>query len=264
MTLLRTVLLLGFIGSLARAHDTWLQPVKFAVAPGSPVTLEMTSAAGFIAPETAISPWRVSRAFGRIGGENFLITDLALAEKTLRLTTQVSRPGVAVLCVELKSRLLDLEAGKIEEYLTEIHAGPALRALWAAVPEPRKWRENYVKHAKTFVRVGEPAAGDRSWAEPLGLKLEIVPDRDPTAVRAGQEFAVRVLQSGVPFPGFALGFVSTGEAHEHVVITDAQGRARATLDAVGPWLIHGTDLRRSAEPNVEWESDFVTMVVAAQ
>ncbi len=75
---------------------------------------------------------------------------------------------------------------------------------------------------------------------------------------------MRVLRSGVPFAGFVLGFVATGETREHVVITDAQGRATARLDARGAWLVHGTDLRRATEPDLEWESDFVTLVVEAK
>ena len=43
-----------------------------------------------------------------------------------------------------------------------------------------------------------------------------------------------------------------------------QHKARAVLDASGPWMLHGTDLRRSIEPGLEWESDFVTMVVEAK
>lgn len=67
----------------------------------------------------------------------------------------------------------------------------------------------------------------------------------------------------MPVAGFALGLVSTGETREPVVVTGAQGRARAMPDAAGPRLVYGTDWRRSTEPDVEWESDFVTMVVEA-
>ena len=44
---------------------------------------------------------------------------------------------------------------------------------------------------KTFVRVGESGA-DRSWEQPVGIALEIVPAKDPTALRAGDELTVRL------------------------------------------------------------------------
>ena len=48
---------------------------------------------------------------------------------------------------------------------------------------------------------------------------------------------VRVLRGGKPLAGFALGYVSEGETREHVAMTDAEGRASATLDVKG---IEGT------------------------
>ena len=139
-----------------------------------------------------------------------------------------------------------------------------VRTTWAAVPEPRRWRELYVKNTKTFVRVGEPPAGDRAWAEPLGLRLEIMPERDPTALRVGDDLPVRVLHGGKPFARFTVAFVAAGEKKEHLTITDAEGRAHAVLDTAGAWLVHGTDLRPVMRKDLEWESDFTTMVVEAK
>jgi uncharacterized GH25 family protein len=111
----------------------------------------------------------------------------------------------------------------------------------------------------------EPAAEERAWAEPLGLALEIVPERDPTTLRVGDALPVRVLRGGQPLAGFALGYVSSGETREHVAVTDAEGRATAMLDVRGTWLVHGTDLRRAVGAiDREWESDFTTMVVAVR
>ncbi len=248
----------------ARAHDTWLQPAKFATAVGATVKLELTSADGFKGPETAIKPERIARATGRLAGATIALGEPVVGEKTLQFSTALPRAGVAVLGVELKPRLLDLAADKIEPYFSEIHAGAALRAQWAAVSEPKKWRELYVKNTKTFVRVGEPPAADRAWAEPLGLRLEIVPERDPTALRVGDDLPVRVLHEGKPFAGFTISFVAAGETREHVTATDAQGRAHAVLDGPGAWLVHGTDLRRVQRDDREWESDFTTMVVEAR
>jgi hypothetical protein len=168
---------------------------------------------------------------------------------------------VAVVAVDLKPRVLDLSPDKIELYLREIHAGEALRAIWAAIPEPRRWRERYSKHTKTFVRIGESGAGEAGWAQPVGAALEIVPERNPSILRVGDVLSVCVLRAGVPIAGFAISFVAAGEIREHVAFTDKEGRAQATLDAPGAWLIHGMDLRRVVSGELEWESNFATMIV---
>ncbi len=259
---IRFFLLVFWAAIAVRAHDTWLQPERFAATPGATLVLDLTSADGFVGLETAIKPERVARTLGRLGGGEVKLGASAPMEQSLRFPVTLTRPGVAVLGLELKPRLLELAPDKIETYFRELHAGDELREVWAAVPEPRRWRETYVKHAKTFVRVGEPAAEERGWAEPIGLGLEIVPERDPTVLREGDTLPVRVLRGGKPLAGFVIAFVSAGETREHVVVTDGEGRASARLDTTGAWLVHGTDLRRAAATaEREWESDFTTMVL---
>lgn len=257
-----TLMALGAAAVAAWAHDTWLQPESFAATPGASLALDLTSADGFVGFQSPIPPDRVARTVARLGGAELSLSAAAETAQTLRVAAVLPRPGVAVVGVELKPRDLELEPDKIEGYFREIHAGDDLREQWTAVREPKKWRERYVKHAKSFVRVGEPGAGDRAWAEPLGLALEIIPERDPTTLKEGDTLPVRVLKGGRPLPGFVLGYVSAGETRDHVAVTDAAGRASATLDVRGVWLVHGTELRRTeGNKDREWESDFTTMVV---
>ncbi|MEP6742960.1 MAG: DUF4198 domain-containing protein, partial [bacterium] len=115
-------------------------------------------------------------------------------------------------------------------------------------------------HAKTFIRVGQPQA-DGSWAEPVGMSLEIVPERDPTRLRRRDDFPVRVLDNGVPLPNFPLGIVREGRAKGEMRKTDAQGRVKFRLAMMGRWLLRGTKLRKGTKPGVDWESDFTTLTV---
>jgi uncharacterized GH25 family protein len=242
----------------ALAHDTWLLARTSAVQPGTPVTLELTSGMAFPAPETAIKPERIARAAVRLAGNTSDLEDRHAAAKFLQLKAQPSKPGIATLWVELAPKSIDLTPDQVKEYLDEIGAADAVRQAWAEMPEPRRWRELYSKHAKTYVRVGEPE-GDRSWAEPVGMGLEIVPEKDPTALRPGEELPVRVLRNGAPFPSFSVGLMRQGDAHGILKTTDDQGRAVFRLDKPGRWLLRATDLRRAGKPEADWESDFTTL-----
>lgn len=254
-------LALAMAATTTQAHETWLMPERFQATPGATLRFDLTSASGFTAPESAITPERVERAFYRQGKEITDLTVAGLAEKSLGFTATFTRPSVVVVAVNLKPRILELSPDKIELYFRELHAGEALRAIWAAIPEPRRWRERYSKHTKTFVRIGEPGAVETDWSVPVGAALEIVPEQNPSNLRVGNVFSVRVLRAGEPMPGFALNFVAAGEIREHVTFTDKEGRAQATLDAPGTWLVHGTDLRHVVSSDIEWESDFATMTV---
>ncbi len=244
----------------ALAHDTYLLPKRFSVPAGTSLALDLTSGVGFPFLDTAIKPERVAFARGRLAGKTFEIKDFGPAKKSLRFNARFSKPGVATIGVDLKPRTLDLELAKVQEYFDEIDPPDAVKQRWAAMPKPKRWRESYVKHSKTVVRVGK-FESDRSWAEPIGMFLEIVPETDPTTLKPGDEFAVHVLKDGKPFEGFSLGIIREAMFNGEFKKTDANGRVVFKLDKAGRWLLRGTDLRPSSKPDLEWESDFTTLTI---
>lgn len=245
---------------ITSGHDTWLLARRTSVTRGTTVWLDLTSGMAFPGLDTSIKPDRIDIARCRLNGKSFDITDRTTAPKSLALRVPLPESGVATIWVKLKPRSLELTPKQVEEYLAEIDAIPAVRQAWANAISPKRWREIYVKHAKTFVGVGETGA-DRSWAEPVGISLEIVPEKNPTALRAGDELPVRVLKDGAPLGNFAVGIVRTGKSHGQFRKTDAEGRVVFKLTRAGKWMLRGTELRQSTKPDNEWESDFTTLAV---
>ncbi len=246
----------------ASAHDTWIAATPSMVPVGGKVVVDLTSGMAFPALDYAVRAERIERARLRLAGKVSQITKKGAGPHSLRFPLQPEAAGVATLWIELAPKGLDLESGKVEEYFAEIGASPESRRIWENAGPGRKWHEVYSKHAKTYIRVGDPA-DDRSWAEPVGMELEIVPERDPTALRPGDELPVRVLRAGKPFAGFPVGLVREGEEHGLLQTTDAEGRTTFRLAQKGRWLLRGTDLRPAAKPGpaptVAWESDFTTL-----
>ncbi len=246
----------------SRAHDTWLLPDRFKVSAKDNVTLHLTSGMAFPELETGPKRERVESANYRLNGKTREITDITADPKALIFKSELSEPGVATFWVELPPKSIDLKPQDVNHYLDEIGAPAALRKQWAEM-EPKRWRELYSKHQKTFVLVGEPG-GDRSWAEPVGTALELVPENDPTAIRVGDEITVRVLKNGAPHADFALNAVAAGETKGETRQTDTTGRVAFRIKTAGPWLLRGTDLRKSTGSDADWESDFVTLTFEAR
>lgn len=248
------------IVSSAHAHDTWLLPDHFETAPKSKVMLDLTSGMAFPALETGPKRARVQAAKCRLAGETFDIIEITEGPQSLRFVTEVPAPGIATFWVKFPPKEIELKPEQVHEYLEEIGASAALLKEWSEMKPPR-WRELYSKHQKTFVRVGTPTADDQSWKEPVGVALEIVPEQDPTALKAGGEFAVLVLKNGKPFPDFPLNAVAEGESKGETRKTDAEGRVSFSMKKAGPWLLRGTEVRKSPKPEADWESDFTTLTV---
>ena len=239
------------------AHDTWLIPDQFNLAPKSTVTLDMTSGMEFPKLDVGPKPERVESAQCRLAGRTFDIANKVVAPNSLQFKTELADVGVATFWVKLPARSIELTPDQVKEYLDEVDAPEALRKEWAAMKEQR-WRESYTKHPKTFARVGEPSS-DRSWAEPVGMLLEIVPEKDPTILKPGDDFSVRVLKEGKPFADFALNAVTAGETKGDSRKTDSNGRITFHVGKEGRWLLRGTDIRKSNKAESDWESDFTTL-----
>ena len=207
--------------------------------------------------ETGPKRERVQTSPCRLAGRTFEISDISAGPNSLRLKSELSETGIATFWVKLPPKSIELKPAEVQEYLDEIDAPAVVRKQWAEM-EPKRWRELYTKHPKTFVRVGDPKA-DRSWAEPVGMALEIVPEKDPTTLHEGDEIVVRVLKNGAPYADFSLNAVAAGETKGEQRKTDSTGRVVFRLNKPGQWLLRGTDLRKSAKPETDWESDFATL-----
>jgi uncharacterized GH25 family protein len=250
----------GFLlaGSLY-AHDTWILPNRPGVTPGQPVTFDLTSGMAFPANEVGVKPDRLARASARLGEA---VTDLGRevgGKKALRLKAHFPKPGIAAVWIESKPRALELKPAEVKEYLEEIGAWDPVGRKWESEGKGR-WRESYTKHAKTYVRVGRPDRDD-SWARPVGMELELVPESDPTQLAAGEELKVRLLKNGQPAPDVPVGLLAANAKSGTLSRTDSEGRVRLRFDRGGWWLVRVTVLEPSSKPDLDWESRFATLTL---
>ena len=258
MTLAGTILFsIGLAGSAA-AHDTWLRPGRFAVPAGASVDLTLTSGMSFPKNESAVAPDRLARTGVRAAGTTGELKVEGARDGALRLSAALPRDGVAVLWAMSRPRTLDLEPDEVVHYLEEIGHSETIGKAWEARGRPR-WRETYSKAAKTFVRVGK-GEGAASWRDDVGLPLELVPESDPTRVRAGDTFTLRVLWQGQP-AALPVGAVGP-EGKPQLARPDTEGRVSFTITRRGPWLFRATRITPTASGS-EWESQFTTLTVEA-
>ena len=247
------------VAQAASAHDTWIVTRPARVSPGEVVWFDLTSGMAFPENEVAVKPDRLARASARLRDA---VTDLERGvggKRALRLKARFSQTGIAAVWIESKPRSLELKAAEVKEYLEEIGAWESVGREWESKGMGR-WRESYTKNAKTYIRVGEPE-GDDSWARPVGMTLEFVPEKDPTRLGPGEELPVRLLQDGRPVPGLAVGLLAGNAKSGSLSKTDSEGRVRLRFKRGGWWLIRATLLKRSSKPDLDWESRFTTLTI---
>jgi uncharacterized GH25 family protein len=91
-----------------------------------------------------------------------------------------------------------------------------------------------------LVQVGPPGADQPHVTRPIGLTLEIVPERNPYAPRASDALPVRVIYEGRPLPGALVKLTNLGADEKPVaqVRTDGAGRATFSVPRRGEWLLN--------------------------
>jgi len=249
--------LLLLVPGWASAHDTWLLPERFRVGKGEGLGFSLSSGMDFPAPESAVAADRLLTRSVRLAGQTQSLTP-GKAGKALPLLGAAPAEGIAAVWVATRPRTLTLTPEQVDEYLAEIGAADTVGPVWKKSGQ-KKWTETYAKLAKTFVRVGE--AGDGSWAEPVGLGLELVPEADPTRLRVGDALTLRLLLEGRPLGDFAVGAAPALPGKPRLLRTDAQGKVSLRLDQAGPWMVRVTRIVPSPGKPAEWDSAFTTLTV---
>ena len=255
----RTTIMTGLAATLAAvssAHDTWILPIRAAVAVGETATFEATSAMHFPDPDVPVSADRVVAARLRIGRALSTLDPVKSPAKVLRFAAVAPTAGIATAWMESRPREIDMEPDQVEHYLGEIGALDTIGKQWNQAGRPA-WHETYSKVAKTFVRIG--AGEDRSWADPVDAPFEMVPEDDPTRVQPGGTFAIRVLENGAPVPDLGVGAVAGG-GEATMRRTDKDGRVSFLLDRTGPWLLRAVHIQPDEKPGA-WRSRFTTLTL---
>ena len=174
---------------------------------------------------------------------------------------RLSAPGACVIGYRSNRAWLELEPLKFEAYLREegLDAVLAARAETGRSGEPG--REVYSRCAKALLRVqplanasDPPAAGAPDRA--LGFPLELLAERNPYQMRAGDSLPVRLTYNDAPLAGALV--VAFDERHPYLnrrVRADQNGRTAFKIDEPGPWLVKAVHMVPApAGSNADWES----------
>jgi uncharacterized GH25 family protein len=257
---------------VASAHDLWLVPARFEIAPGASVPVALNTGDTFPVSEGAVRAERIERAtLIAAGGRTPLTNFRAEGQSTLVTITAPRRAGGAIVEVVLRPVATRQPRASFDEFVR--HEGlDRIAAELARQSERRaEERRTYAKYAKTLLRIGNGRNAAELYRRPIGHRLEIVPEADPYSLRAGDALPVRLLFDGRPLAGARLVIGSTDAATATQssmpgVRTDAEGRARLQLvSRGGAHYIHALHMiPATGRADIEWESFWATFTFEAR
>lgn len=118
-------------------------------------------------------------------------------------------------------------------------------------------RERYTKYAKSIFLAGAPNDG---YKKVVGLPIEIVPEKDPYALKPGETLPVIVLVRGAPAAGLEIRTASSVPGSKIISSgkTGRDGRISIPVTA-GQYRLHALHMERVSDGSADWESLWATL-----
>jgi len=257
---LRCAALAGlWVGAAAEAHDLWIVPGRFQLKPGEKTSVFINAGDRFPESQALLAGERIASYLLHTTTGETAVSELRADGKSLVSEVSAGEAGTAILSLGLKPSVVRLTAEHFNEYLAQDGLPQVLRLRAELGEANQPVFERYVKWAKAILKIGE--LDDEFWSQPLGVKIEIVPERRPVGLRAGDELPVRVFYEGAPLAGVVvLGGRAGRPPSELRGWTDAEGRVSFALSAAGRFYLHAVHMTRlSEDKEAQWESFWATL-----
>jgi hypothetical protein len=241
------------------AHDLWLLPPG-KLEPNKPEFVRVNSGSTFPKGDHAPDPSKFKRLLlVQPDGKQGTVAAAGTKETSGLLKVEPTTSGLYIVAVETQPKLITLEADKFNEYLVSDGLVPIyqLRRKEGLLTTPG--RERYSKSPKAIMQVGKERGGDP--CRVVGLPLEIVPLKDPLALKIGDTLRVRVLFRDKPLANANLGWDAPGgdDIPLGTIRTDSRGEALVPISQLGLMTIRLTHMTRPKMADYEWESFWTTL-----
>jgi uncharacterized GH25 family protein len=239
------------------AHDMWIEPQTFAPDNGQIVSVKLRVGQDMLGDPLARSSDLI---------EDFIVEDAEGRKPVVGRDGQdpagfvrAAAPGLMVIGYSSHPSFVELTPEKFNQYLKDegLEEIAALRA--ERNQTNAKARELFARCAKSLVLSGPATAAQHDRA--LGFTLELVAERNPYLLHAGEELPVRLTYQSRPLAGaLVIAMNKLNPAEKISARTDRDGRVRLKLKPGGMWLVKAVHMIPApAGSNAEWQSYWASL-----
>jgi uncharacterized GH25 family protein len=254
----KTLCLILLLAANAAAHDLFIMPEQFRVAPKQTIAIFYHSGDGF--PEGVQAPRRLQNAAVYSHHGTTELRNLREDGKRVIDSFVVNGTGHFITTVIAGAATIEMNPEEFTEYLKEEGLTQIIEARAKAGESGKPARERYTKFAKSIFLSGAP---DEGFKRVVGLPIEFVPERDPYRMKSGESLPVRVLLRGKPAPNLEVRTAWAGASEsklQNLGRTDSNGRIQIPITSAGKWRLHAIHMERVSDPAVaDWESLWATL-----
>ena len=239
------------------AHDLWIEPSTFLAEATKMVAVKLRVGVDLLGDPVPRDPALIDRfiAVDRTGTKPIIGRDGEDPAGLLRVTS----PGLVIVGYSSKPSHIVLAADKFNEYLGE-EGLEAIAALRAKRNETgAEAREAFSRCAKALISSGATTSADVD--RPLGFTLELIAEKNPYSLAAGQSLPVRLLYQNKPLGGVLVVALNRRNPSAKLSARSGKdGRVTFQLPEPGMWLVKAVHMIPApAGTDSQWSSFWASL-----
>ncbi|MCK0151893.1 DUF4198 domain-containing protein [Marivita sp. S6314] len=232
---------LAMLPAMVGAHEFWIEPDAYQVAPGDTMTAQLRVGETFGGSVQSYLPRNFQRFDLRCNGATSKVTGRAGDRPALSVTA----PGDGLCVVIHQTRYFALTYETWQKFVNFVEHKDFRSAIAdhraRGLPE-KDFTEQYSRYAKSLIAVGSGRGADG----PVGLTTEIVAEANPYTDNLSGGMPVQVLFKGRPRADAQVELFAKSPGGRVTVSlhrTDGQGRARLPVKPGHSYLVDAVVLR---------------------
>ncbi|MDL5050103.1 DUF4198 domain-containing protein [Oscillatoria amoena NRMC-F 0135] len=245
---------------LTQAHEFWLQPDRFLYKKGEIMKLDFMVGEGFIGERWDLKKHRLIRFDHHAGNYSKGLIEDIVPEAGSNLEVKLEREGTHLFVMQSNNAFIELDAEKFNAYLKEDGLEDILEYRVKTNTQNKRAREYYQRSAKLLVQAGSTT--DETSGKQAGTPIEIVPLKNPYALKPGAEMQFRVVFEGKPL-AFTLVKVWNRKDNRTTVqniYTEKDGTLTTRLSNTGMWMVSCVKMVPAKEEGADWQSYWGSLV----
>jgi uncharacterized GH25 family protein len=262
MNRVRTIAFLFiFTASLiCQAHEFWLQPDKFLYRKGDVLKLTFMVGEDFTGERWDLKKHRLVRFDHHAGNYSNGLIETVVPGEGSNLELKLESEGTHLIVMQSSNAFIELEADAFNAYLKEDGLDDIIQYRAKTNTQNKSAKEYYQRSAKLLVQVG--TATDDTYGKRTGTPIEIIPVKNPYALKQGAEMKFEVVFEGKPL-GYSLIKVWNRKDNRTTVqniYTEKDGTFTTRLSNTGMWMVSCVKMVPAKEAGADWQSYWGSLV----
>ena len=257
MKIVRFIVALILTVAPLAAHDMWIEPTSFLPDAGKVIGVKLRIGQDFLGDPLPRDPALIDQfiSVDSSGRKPVYGHDGADPAGLVR----VADSSLLILGYQSHPKPIILPAATFNQYLKEEGLDAIAELRTRRNQTNSEAREIFERCAKSLVRYGTPANAQADRA--LGFTLELVAEKNPYTLHAGEDLPVSLMYEGRALPGALVVAMNRSNPMSKISArTDRTGHVKLRLPEDGVWLVKAVHMIPAPDgTNADWASFWASL-----